>query len=621
MFKRHVPLLVGLLSITATLAATVQLDTTIRQRDELRVDAWVEKTHDNAHERIYNHANMLRGLRGLFISSEHVSVIEFDRFVDSMGLAERYPAVLGVGFAIEVSPDDLDQALKLLRKRNPSLDIWPARSPADLTGTTHPTIYYRSVRPDGDDLTGFDIGATSVGRAAMRRSQTTFDTATLGDRLEIPRTRPLATATDSPLPNPDSRQFALYLPVFHDDLFAGRETGDESEVIGYLYMVIDTDIYWDNIFHPLSKRYFDIYVYNGLLLNPASLEFTNGSPVPPRSGAAAPRYERTATVELAGRPWTLLFQSKPGFEALSTRTIVVPTTFGAGLLASLVLFVLARSQTLAWVTAREANEELQRSEQRLRNMNETLEQRVADRTAIAERRAAQVRRLAAEVTHIEQRERRRLARTLHDHLQQLLVAARMRLQIMHSASNDDELQTTSTELDQLLQDAIQASRSLTIELSPPILHESGLVTCLEWLARHIRQQHHLHVAIEVDGDAETIDALVSCNVKIMLFESTREALLNVVKYAGVSEAQLQLRHDPTAQTLELTIADEGVGFEADKLALRGNAVERFGLFSIRERLELLDGQFAINSAPGQGTRVTLRLPTPPPPPPTPTPTP
>jgi len=126
------------------------------------------------------------------------------------------------------------------------------------------------------------------------------------------------------------------------------------------------------------------------------------------------------------------------------------------------------------------------AEEQLRLLNETLEQRVAERTAMAERRASQLRALAAELNQTETRERRRLAQVLHDHLQQLLVAARLKLGLLQRRTPDQTVRQRVVAVDVLLDQAISESRSLTVELSPPILYDGGLMAGLEWRSQYTR---------------------------------------------------------------------------------------------------------------------------------------
>ena len=241
-------------------------------------------------------------------------------------------------------------------------------------------------------------------------------------------------------------------------------------------------------------------------------------------------------------------------------------------------------------------------EQQLKTLNESLEQRVAERTAVATRRAAQLRVLASELTLTEQRERRRLAQLLHDGLQQLLHAARLNLGSLRQRISEKPLHEVLDRVDAMLSQAIAESRSLTIELSPPILSDGGLKPALEWLARHMDQTCGLAVSLSANADAET----ESEDVRMLVFNAVRELLFNVVKHAGVSRAAIQLTR-PCRNQIRLTVSDDGVGFVPETLLSDENSAA-FGLFSMRERLEMVGGRLEVASVPGHGTRATIYAP-------------
>jgi signal transduction histidine kinase len=243
-----------------------------------------------------------------------------------------------------------------------------------------------------------------------------------------------------------------------------------------------------------------------------------------------------------------------------------------------------------------------RAEEQLRLLNEELERRVVERTTIAERRAQQLREMTLELTQAEQRERRRLAQVLHDHLQQLLVAAKMQLGGLLTRVGGED-QATVRGLVDLMNEAVASSRSLTVELSPPVLYEGGLVPALRWLGRRMHEQHNLEVEIDAEQDIETETE----DLRVVLFLSVRELLFNVAKHAQTPRAVVRLGRENGRITAE--VEDGGPGFdpEAAERATAGG----FGLFSIRERLRALGGDLAIDSAPGRGARMKLMLPAPP----------
>jgi signal transduction histidine kinase/ActR/RegA family two-component response regulator len=216
-------------------------------------------------------------------------------------------------------------------------------------------------------------------------------------------------------------------------------------------------------------------------------------------------------------------------------------------------------------------------------------------------RAEQLRALAGELTLSERRERRRLARLLHDHLQQLLFAAKMQVARLGSRV-DESAQAAVKDLDELLSTSLSASRSLTAELSPPLLHQGGLVSGLQWLVRWMADTHHLTVDLDL---AEGLPGLPE-DMTVLLFESVRELLFNVAKHAGVDAARVQVRVED--HSLRLVVSDHGNGFEAGQLKTPGTLGGGFGLFGIRERVGLIGGKIDIDSAPGRGCGITIAVP-------------
>ncbi len=213
----------------------------------------------------------------------------------------------------------------------------------------------------------------------------------------------------------------------------------------------------------------------------------------------------------------------------------------------------------------------------------------------------QLQQLALELHQAEHRERRRLAELLHDHLQQLLVAARFHLGRLRARVDDPAIGITVDSVDQLLDESISVSRSLTMELSPPVLHELGLGAGLHWLGRWMQEKHGLctHVHVE-DSEGPQSEGL-----RVLLFQAARELLFNVVKHAGVQEAWLEMTRTADG-CFHLMVADEGAGFNGQANHKGGSA--SFGLFSLRQRLIAVGGEVEIDSRPGQGTRIRLTVP-------------
>jgi PAS domain S-box-containing protein len=244
-------------------------------------------------------------------------------------------------------------------------------------------------------------------------------------------------------------------------------------------------------------------------------------------------------------------------------------------------------------------ESQKQAEKSLKDLAETLERRVAERTE-------QLRMAANEIALVEQRERRRLSQTLHDHLQQLLVTARLKVSMaLGRLEAPDRARALLQELDRLLDDTIEASRDLALDLSPPVLHERGLGDALQWLGSRCSRQHEIavEVGIEMQGGSRSLPE----PLRDFLFHSARELLLNSVKHAGCTRAVLTLS-DVTTGEIRLAVADDGRGGNPEQMLARGASGAGMGLSSMRQRAELWGGTLELDTAPGAGCRVELHLP-------------
>jgi len=224
-----------------------------------------------------------------------------------------------------------------------------------------------------------------------------------------------------------------------------------------------------------------------------------------------------------------------------------------------------------------------------------------------EQHAEQLERLSSALTRAEQRERERLAKLLHDHLQQLLVGAAFGIDRVRRRWEDlggDSGGTAALAgVRQLLEQAIDTGRTLVADLSPPILREAGLPEALKWLARHMRDNHGLKIAVTVEPDLSPR----ADDLSTVIFESAREALFNVIKHAGCDRARIELARDADGW-LCVMVSDEGAGFDLEVLSGADRDGTGFGILAMRERLRGLGGACVIDSRPGAGTRVTLRAP-------------
>jgi PAS domain S-box-containing protein len=236
------------------------------------------------------------------------------------------------------------------------------------------------------------------------------------------------------------------------------------------------------------------------------------------------------------------------------------------------------------------------AEEALQRAHGELELRVAERTA-------QLRALAAELTQSEERERRRIARILHDDLQQLLVGARLRLEALRVRSDARAMEVDLRRVEKLLSESSEVARDLSHEMSPAVLHEHGLVAGLRWLGGWMREKHGLSVRVSAGATADALEQ----ELKVLLFQSVRELLFNVVKHAGVKRATVRISRN-SAGWLEILVSDKGRGFSPRPTRAGSKIRDGFGLFGIRERLTFFGGRMEMDSQRDQGCRVRLIAP-------------
>lgn len=250
-----------------------------------------------------------------------------------------------------------------------------------------------------------------------------------------------------------------------------------------------------------------------------------------------------------------------------------------------------------------AHAALRESRHQLKVLNESLEARVAQRTAEVERLADQLRALTAQVSQTQEKERKYLSEVLHDHIQQLLASARFHMEAILSNPGGSHTAELAETANAVLKDAIDASRSLTVELSPTVLHHIGLSAALDWLAERMEKKHGFIVRLRLVGEVEPDRE----EIRILVFECVRELLFNALSHSGVREADLTVLRTRDNQ-VRIMVEDQGRGFDTDRLQIRGRDAVTFGLFSIQQRLYHIGGSVDIDTAPGNGTRISLTVP-------------
>lgn len=266
--------------------------------------------------------------------------------------------------------------------------------------------------------------------------------------------------------------------------------------------------------------------------------------------------------------------------------------------------IASRTAKLEEVNQQLAQELMERKqiELRLRRHEATLERRVAARTKQLERSHTRLRRLVTELTLTEQRERKVLASELHDYLAQLLVVSKFKIdQLRRAIPNGEDTNRLVDETTSALDQALTYSRTLIARLSPTVLFSQGLIAALHWLTEYFSKQGlRVHVRSHVDA------VVLPEDYSVLVFQSVREMLFNVLKHAGTDTATVEA-FVPDQSHFRISVVDGGKGFDVKTL---NSTTKGYGLFSIQERIEGLGGIFTVHSSSGCGTRIDLSVPLP-----------
>jgi signal transduction histidine kinase len=250
------------------------------------------------------------------------------------------------------------------------------------------------------------------------------------------------------------------------------------------------------------------------------------------------------------------------------------------------------------------------AQERVARLNVDLERRVIDRTSqLSAANAALAARedertcLLRQIISAQEDERKRIARELHDETSQQLAALSMGIDAAASAS-DDPARSALLHLRALAAETLAEVHRIILDLRPSVLDDLGLQSALEWCADRTLRNKGVVVRIEADG----IDRRLPWELETAVFRAAQEALTNVARHSGADTVLVQLQVRDGRLTLE--VEDDGKGFDPAGLAIAHTSRRGLGLLGMRERVEVFGGTLAVDSAPGQGTRVRLEIPVP-----------
>lgn len=208
----------------------------------------------------------------------------------------------------------------------------------------------------------------------------------------------------------------------------------------------------------------------------------------------------------------------------------------------------------------------------------------------------QLRDLGLNTFLAEEKQRKKIASDLHDHVGQALAMLKFKLGKLKGDAVFCGFDSDIDDMRKLIDQIITYTRELTVELSPPIIHELGFSNTMVWLKDQMAKKYQLQISLKDEANVYIYDDAL----RLALFRSIQEILINTVKHAKTSEASLNISR--LNEELVIKIEDQGQGFSSEMMNTSG-----YGLFSIKERMQTLGGTFEIHSVPNVGTKTIFKI--------------
>jgi len=234
-----------------------------------------------------------------------------------------------------------------------------------------------------------------------------------------------------------------------------------------------------------------------------------------------------------------------------------------------------------------------------RRMQEEIERRRLE-LSFSLKRQSEMQDYVVLVTQVQEEERKRISRELHDDTVQALVAISRQLEMLEHEDAGPGSRRRIADMGSLVDSTLENLRRFTRDLRPPMLDDLGLEPALEWLVQSTSEREGLDVSLHVKGEARRLES----DVEVAVYRIAQEAVSNVVKHAAASRIEVTLEY--SSSQIELNVHDDGRGFLLG--ADRAEGAGGLGLIGMQERAEMLRGTLSVESKPGHGTGLTARIP-------------
>lgn len=356
--------LAGTLVLTAI--ATAYVKETAQDRDSIRFQNAIQRSEDSVRNRLETYVALLESGAALFAASEQVGREEFHTYASRLHLQERYPGVQGMGFSQKFQLSETASILAMLADEGRQK---VGLRPDSIRSEYHSVLYLEPLDRRNRVALGYDMFTEPTRRAAMARARDTGLPAASGKVTLVQE-----------IDEQKQAGFLIYVPVYQQGSIPSSVNERRAKLEGFVYSPFRADDLMAGIFGTEPYPSVDLQIYDGTNLSTETLLHQSRADEELRTSHYQPRFTARRRVEIAGRTWSILFTSRPEFDATSSIWLIPYVAVG-GTVVSLVLFSVTRSQIRARSAAELLTLELRRSEHSLLEAQMELERRVEQRTS------------------------------------------------------------------------------------------------------------------------------------------------------------------------------------------------------------------------------------------------
>jgi PAS domain S-box-containing protein len=355
MKRGWVPFFSLFVGLMATLIATWLVANHFEIKARAEFNDAAQAASESIEKRVEASIALLRGCSGLFAVQRQVTAGQFRAFVDRLQVMEEYPGLQGIGYAARTTPGEQEALVSRMRAQGlAEFRIWPQADQPE----SFPILFLEPGDRRNRAAIGYDIFSDPVRRAAMEKARDTGAAVASGKLTLVQE-----------IEGPRQAGFLIYVPVYREGDVPATLAERRASLQGFAYSPFRADDLLREIIDPGGREIFQLRVYDGDKLEQANLlHIAAGTGGPRRE----PRWQSTRTIDVAGRVWTLGFQSQAAFDARAQGGRIPLLIFFFGVLVSLLLFYFTNAEARARQTAEQAAARLKRSREALRQSEERM---------------------------------------------------------------------------------------------------------------------------------------------------------------------------------------------------------------------------------------------------------